>query len=222
MKLTACKLFLFFYVLFMLGLLFVVLSTEKADLHIALTLDYLSGSSASWVSFQDFFFKYITELGGPIQFVIIVGLLFHKVGNALFILGAELLTALFVFPIKHLVSALRPSLFFSTYFPDVVLHHVDGVTLYKLYSFPSGHTATVFSLMLGLTLIFNHKKWWSVGFFVLAVLTAYSRIYLSQHFAEDVLLGSFIGVVMTLVAYRLYKRKVYPWEDKSLMQLLKR
>jgi len=54
------------------------------------------------------------------------------------------------------------------------------------------------------------------------VFTAYSRIYLSQHFAEDVLLGSFIGVVMTLVAYALYQRKSYAWQEKSLLDLLKR
>ena len=222
MKSTACKLFLSLYVLFALGLLCAVLCTEQADLHVALTLDYLLGLNAGWVAFQDLFFKYITELGGFIPFVIIAGLLFYKVGDALFVLGAEVLTGFLVFPIKHLVSAPRPSLFFSTYFPDVVLHHVDGVTWHQLYSFPSGHTATVFSLMLGLTLIFQKKTWLSVCFFVLAVLTAYSRIYLSQHFAEDVLLGSFIGVVMTLVAYWLYQRKSYAWEDKSLIDLLKR
>ena len=179
----------------------------------------LSGEVLAW---NDLFFKYITELGSSVPFIIMGGLLFYKVGDALFLLVAQLFTAAFVFPIKHLVSAPRPSLFFHTHFPDVVLHQVDGVTLHQIYSFPSGHTATVFSLMLGLTLLFQKKSWLSVCFFVLAVFTAYSRIYLSQHFAEDVLLGSFIGVIMTLVAYWLYQRKSYTWQTKSLQDLLKR
>ncbi|MBP7965249.1 MAG: phosphatase PAP2 family protein [Paludibacteraceae bacterium] len=222
MKSTACKLFLSFYAFFALGLLCVVLCTEQADLHVALTLDYLSGWSASWIVFQDFFFKYVTELGGFIPFVIILGLLFYKVGWALFVLGAEVLTALFVFPIKYIVSAPRPSFFFRTHFPDVVLHQVDGVTLHQIFSFPSGHTATVFSLMLALTLLFHKKTWLSFLFFSVAVLTAYSRIYLSQHFAEDVLLGSFIGVSMTLVAYWFYQRQSYAWLEKSIIQIFKK
>ncbi len=222
MKSTACKLFVSLYILFAIGLLCVVLYTEQADLHLALTLDYLAGLNPTWVGFQDQFFKYITELGGSVPFIIMGGLLLYKVGDALFLLVSQLFTAALVFPIKQWVSAPRPSLFFHTNFPDVILHQVDGVTLHQIYSFPSGHTATVFSLMLGLTLLFQKKSWLSVCFFVLAVLTAYSRIYLSQHFAEDVLLGSFIGVVMTLVAYWLYQRKSYAWQEKSLIDLLKR
>lgn len=222
MKSTACKLFLFFYALFAFLLLLFVLLISKNDGHLLLTTRYVGFFSDNVVSVQDFFFKYITELGGFIPFVIIVGLLFYKVGDALFVLGAELLTALFIFPIKYIASAPRPSLFFHTNFPDVILHQVDGVTLHQMFSFPSGHTATVFSLMLALTLIFHKKTWLSFVFFMLAFITAYSRIYLSQHFAEDVLFGSFIGVSMTLVAYWLYQRQSYAWQEKSIIQIFKK
>lgn len=222
MKSNAVKIFLSLFSLFFIALWVVVLCTNKADLHLLLTTRYTATLSSDMLAFNDLFFKYITEFGGFIPFVIIAGLLFYKVGDALFLLVAELFTAALVFPIKQLASAPRPSLFFHTHFPDVMLHQVDGVTLHQMFSFPSGHTATVFSLMLGLTLIFQKRTWLSVCFFVLAVLTAYSRIYLSQHFAEDVLLGSFIGVVMTLVAYWLYQRKSYTWQEKSLIDLLKR
>ena len=216
------RLFLALYAGFALLLVALVLLTKQADLHLLLTTRYVSMLSGEVLAWNDLFFKYITELGGFVPFVIIAGLLFYKVGDALFLLMAELFTAALVFPIKQWVSAPRPSLFFHTNFPDVILHQVDGVTLHQIYSFPSGHTATVFSLMLALTLIFHKKSWLAVCFFVLAVFTAYSRIYLSQHFAEDVLLGSFIGVVMTLVAYALYQRKSYAWQSKSLFDLLKR
>lgn len=208
MKSKACYCFLALYVLFFISLLIIVLCTEQADLHLSLTTLW-NGTA------QDIFFKYITELGASVPFFVAVLLLFYRVGDAVVVLVAQLATSLVVYPIKSLVAAPRPSLLFSTNFPDVVLHKVDGVTtLYQMNSFPSGHTAAVFSLMLCLTLIFNKKTWLSPIFFVLAVLTAYSRVYLSQHFAEDVLAGSAIGVAMTLLIFMFYKRKTYVWEEK--------
>ena len=221
MKSTACKLFLILYACFAFSLLLFVLLISKNDGHLLLTTRYVAYLNSGFVSVQDIFFKYITELGSFVPFLVIGLLLFYKVGDALFLFVAELFTALVVFPIKYLVVAPRPSYFFSTHFPDVILHKVDGVELHQILSFPSGHTATVFSLMFGLTLIFHKKPLWAVFFFILAVLTAYSRIYLSQHFAEDVLLGSFIGVAMTLLTYWLYKRKSYAWQDKSILTLFK-
>lgn len=216
MKSKACYCFLALYVLFFISLLIIVLCTEQADLHLSLTTLW-NGTA------QDIFFKYITELGASVPFFVAVLLLFYRVGDAVVVLVAQLATSLVVYPIKSLVAAPRPSLLFSTNFPDVVLHKVDGVTtLYQMNSFPSGHTAAVFSLMLCLTLIFNKKTWLSPIFFVLAVLTAYSRVYLSQHFAEDVLAGSAIDVAMTLLIFMFYKRKTYVWEEKTLIELCRR
>lgn len=216
MKTKACYCFLALYALFFISLLIIVLCTEQADLHLSLTTLW-NGTA------QDIFFKYITELGASVPFFVAVLLLFYRVGDAVVVLVAQLATSLVVYPIKSLVAAPRPSLLFSTNFPDVVLHKVDGVTtLYQMNSFPSGHTAAVFSLMLCLTLIFNKKTWLSPIFFVLAVLTAYSRVYLSQHFAEDVLAGSAIGVAMTLLIFMFYKRKTYVWEEKTLIELCRR
>ena len=216
MKSKACYCFLALYVLFFISLLIIVLCTEQADLHLSLTTLW-NGTA------QDIFFKYITELGASVPFFVAVLLLFYRVGDAVVVLVAQLATSLVVYPIKSLVAAPRPSLLFSTNFPDVVLHKVDGVTtLYQMNSFPSGHTAAVFSLMLCLTLIFNKKTWLSPIFFVLAVLTAYSRVYLSQHFAEDVLAGSAIGVAMTLLVFMFSKRKTYVWEEKTLIELCRR
>ncbi|GHT26548.1 hypothetical protein AGMMS4957_22020 [Bacteroidia bacterium] len=204
-----------------MGLLCVVLCTSQSDLHIALTLDYLSSFSPDWTAFQDIFFKYITELGSWVPFVIAAVLLFHKVGDSLFVLLSQLVLGIVVRIIKVSVAAPRPSLYFSTHFPDVALHQVDGVVLHHTNSFPSGHTAAVFSLMLCQTLIFNKKSWLAPIFFVLAVLTAYSRIYLSQHFAEDVLAGSLAGVLITMLVFWLYQRKLYAWEDKSIVELFR-
>ena len=54
------------------------------------------------------------------------------------VLVAQLATSLVVYPIKSLVAAPRPSLLFSTNFPDVVLHKVDGVTAVSNEQFSVG------------------------------------------------------------------------------------
>ncbi|HOO23904.1 MAG TPA: hypothetical protein PK673_07090 [Paludibacteraceae bacterium] len=132
MKSKACYCFLALYVLFFISLLIIVLCTEQADLHLSLTTLW-NGTA------QDIFFKYITELGASVPFFVAVLLLFYRVGDAVVVLVAQLATSLVVYPIKSLVAAPRPSLLFSTNFPDVVLHKVDGVTtLYQMNSFPSG------------------------------------------------------------------------------------
>jgi len=218
MKSTAFKLFSTIYILFFIGLLCVVLCTRKADLHLALTLDYLSGCNVGFVAFQDIFFKYITELGGWIPFAVAAGLLFYRVGASLFVLISQLAVGIVTYIIKVSVAAPRPKLFFSANFPDVVLHQVDGVAMLSTNSFPSGHTSAVFSMMLCLTLIFNKKPQLTPVFFILAALTAYSRIYLSQHFAEDVLAGSLVGVLTTLLVYYFYQRKPYAWKEKSVFR----
>jgi membrane-associated phospholipid phosphatase len=174
------------------------------------------------VAFQDIFFQYITELGSWIPFVVAGLLLFYKVGYSMVVLLSQLLLGIVARIIKVSVAAPRPSLYFSTNFPDVVLHQVNDVVMHRTNSFPSGHTASVFSLMLCLTLMFNKKTYLAPIFIILAVLTAYSRIYLSQHFAEDVLVGSLIGVLVTMSVYYLYQRKPYAWEDKSIVNLFRK
>ncbi|MGM9836875.1 MAG: phosphatase PAP2 family protein [Paludibacteraceae bacterium] len=44
---------------------------------------------------------------------------------------------------------------------------------------------------------------WQIVCFALAVLGAYSRIYLSQHFAADILGGMCVGIVITALSYLL-------------------
>ncbi len=78
------------------------------------------------------------------------------------------------------------------------LHFVEGVELHKMMSFPSGHTTSIFALMTFFAIITKNKNW-SVVYLLIACLGAYSRMYLSQHFLEDLLAGSFIGLVSTFL-----------------------
>ena len=50
---------------------------------------------------------------------------------------------------------------------------------------------------------FNLYRLVLAALFFLALLGAYSRVYLSQHFFEDIYAGSFVGLIAALIAHRL-------------------
>jgi len=53
-------------------------------------------------------------------------------------------------------------------------------------------------------------------------LVGYSRIYLSQHFAIDVLVGSIVGVLVPVVFKYYFDRKGLKWADGSLRDVFSR
>jgi membrane-associated phospholipid phosphatase len=102
-----------------------------------------------------------------------------------------------------------------------IVHTVPGVDMHMYNSFPSGHSATVFSLFFMLSLALSGKKpVLGIVFFVLALLGSYSRIYLGQHFPEDVLAGSVTGVVITYLCYKLIDKllKDKDWATQALFK----
>jgi membrane-associated phospholipid phosphatase len=71
-----------------------------------------------------------------------------------------------------------------------------------MMSFPSGHTTSVFAFMAFLSIITKNKLF-SILYLLMAIFAAYSRMYLAQHFLEDVITGSIIGVVTAFVVTTL-------------------
>lgn len=67
------------------------------------------------------------------------------------------------------------------------------------FSFPSGHTAASFAAVAALFFSGKRKLWKPA--FVLAVLIAFSRLYLYVHFPTDILGGIVLGVLCGYVAY---------------------
>lgn len=150
----------------------------------------------------DFFFKYITHLGDGI-FAIILVVIFFALKNkklSLYLLISFLLTSMLVQGLKSFifVDSMRPFFYIDKGLLNVSL--VDQVTMHKQFSFPSGHSTTVFAIATLLSLFYKSPRI-SIFLVIISSLTAFSRVYLSQHFIQDVLAGSFFGIVSSLLVY---------------------
>ena len=98
----------------------------------------------------------------------------------------------------------RPKAFFENHFKEITLNYVKNIEIHGENTFPSGHTTTAFSILFVIALA-STRKWVKILCFFLALLIGYSRIYLSQHFFEDVYGGTLIGVVIaTIFVYIFY------------------
>ena len=88
------------------------------------------------------------------------------------------------------------------------IHTVTGVEVHTYNSFPSGHTATAFSLLF-LTVYFfpNKKVFWIAAIY--ALLCAYSRVYLGQHFPID-LAGGIIAAILSFQLSLWLRNKIKP------------
>jgi len=150
------------------------------------------------VKSMDWFFKNYTFLGDGLFAVILSLILFFFVKTQR--LSVEILTSYIVSGIlaqifKNIFKHPRPRAFFS---PQDYAYFIDGVSIQNFVSFPSGHTTTAFALTLILANRTNNKFLQSL-FLLMAILAGYSRIYLAQHFLEDVFAGAFLGTLISLI-----------------------
>lgn len=74
------------------------------------------------------------------------------------------------------------------------------------FSFPSGHSTAAFSVCIFLALLSKNKKWGYI-YGVLACFIAFSRVYLSQHYFIDILVGSILGTSITFFVYYYLSKK---------------
>lgn len=201
------------YILFVMTFIFLILMNEKADLHLWLTSFHTPNG--------DVFFKYYTEVGGSIPFIIAGLALFYNYRVAVFLLVSQLAVGLVSRIMKEAWNESRPIVYFKENFPDMTLHQVDGVKLHSFHSFPSGHSASAFALFMALSLLTENKSL-QFSYFILALLVGFSRIYLSQHFALDVLVGSIIGVVVSIIFKNYLDKTPTKWADGSLRDVFSR
>ena len=158
----------------------------------------------------DLFFSYWTNLGDGAIWIVIATLFFIYRKNKLPLLIAAIivstlitqLTKNFLFPAEP-----RP----TSAIQDLSrIHTVPGVELHTAYSFPSGHTATAFTIYL-LACLCIRRSWVMPLGFIYAMLVAYSRIYLAQHFPLDVGGGMITALITMLISLYIQQR----WEKRK-------
>ncbi len=170
----------------------------KGELHLLLCQPHMP--------FLDTIVPIFSDLVDWLPYLLVFLLLFYRAGWATFLASNLLLSTLIVQPIKHLVNAPRPLTWFAENLPDVALPLVDGVKMNLWLSFPSGHTTTFFVLFFSISIILcteniRGKNILSLLCFLLATFGAYTRIYLSQHFALDIFAGILIASFSTILLY---------------------
>ena len=195
-----------------------LLVVPKAELHLALCQPH--------THFLDTIVPIFTDLVDWLPYLCVVLLLFYRAGWATFLASNLLLSTLIVQPIKHILCAPRPLTWFAENMPDVSLPLVEGVRMNYWLSFPSGHTTTFFVLFFSFSIILyaeniKGKNILSFLCFLCASFGAYTRIYLSQHFALDIFAGILIAVCSTLVLYfflvkRTQNTQFWVWRVQNL------
>lgn len=78
------------------------------------------------------------------------------------------------------------------------------------YSFPSGHTSISFAVVSALYLSKATKLWRPS--LIIAILIAFSRMYLYVHFPSDIIGGICLGIICGVIGYKI--------GEKLLAQLL--
>jgi len=171
----------------------------------------------------DYFFKHFTYLGDGVMFaVLLVIMLFYRYYYALVLFGIILIQTIVVQGAKRLVfqDQFRPKPFLENLGYDA-LQFVEGVQVHAFHSFPSGHTATAFSIAAFIALI-TANKWIGYVALITAVLVGMSRIYLVLHFYIDVYAGALVGVGSVLFTVFIFRNflgllQEKKWANRSLL-----
>lgn len=194
------RIFLIGSLLFILLGLFIILLNDKTAIHL--------GINHQHYRFLDYFFTYATHLGDGLFAaiaVLLIGIFAFPTARAYVMVmgGTSLLFSGFIAQfLKRVIypDAERP----LKYIGEQLLYLVPDVEVHEMNSFPSGHTATAFAFFAFLAFItYKKPKFWQYIIVLVAVLVGYSRMYLSQHFLEDVVMGATVGIISFILAFSL-------------------
>lgn len=204
--------FLIPYALFLLTGAIIIIVNTKAETHL--------GFNSFHNPLFDLINTFTTYLGDGFTAALLI-LMMLGIKYRYFVIAAlsNVISALIAQGLKHFIfdDVVRPKKFFEGI---QELYFVPGIENHLYNSFPSGHTTCAFALYFSFTLMVENR-FYKLMFLFLGLLTGYSRIYLSQHFFEDVYAGSIIGVTTTLLVFYFVQRKDHPWLERSLVNFFR-
>lgn len=160
-------------------------------------------SHVSWI-WKTTYISWMTYLGsGYISVLIVLGILVFRYGYlhktyekcCWFILSQIILTGLVCDVLKCILGRARPSLWLD--------HHIYGFYWFKsnsaYFSFPSGHTSTIFSIVFSLVYFLPKYRlyWYCIG-----IAGGFSRIACGAHYLSDVVATICLTFFVTTASYR--------------------
>ncbi len=194
------------FTLVLVGILFLV-TYPKGSIHLVMN---------SWYHPNlDPFFTYFTWLGDGLIYAVFIPLLsLIRWRWFLGLLVTGIITLLLTGFLKQVVfeGELRPVKYFEN---KQELRLVEGIDQHHYNSFPSGHTLAAFACY-GFFAFLVRNGVFKFTFFLIAFLVGYSRIYLSQHFLQDVVAGAVLGTVAAMLGYYIMTSINWPGQEARL------
>ena len=150
--------------------------------------------------FLDIIFIPLTHFGSIFFWVIIVLICWSRKEKklAIYLIYSIIINSFLSFSLKWLFRRSRPS---ETLLKAVVVERSVGP------SFPSGHAEMAFSGATILSYFYKIFEFETV-FYILAIITAISRIYLGVHYPIDTLFGALIGIIIGNLILNLPTKKI--------------
>ncbi len=198
---------------FVMGITLLSLSfiVGKIDLFLLLNTDL--GIAADWL------FRIVTNAGDGAVWVavlIIVVWGMKRKDTLPLLISSFVLSTLFTQICKYIIVPDEPRPF-KAIADHSLIHTVDGVDVHLISSFPSGHTATAFTVYILFSLLIR-KNWWLAIGLIYGLAVGYSRVYLAQHFPLDVSAGMLVAVLSVALSVPVQKAFSKRVSRKNLTQ----
>ncbi|MFX0015548.1 MAG: phosphatase PAP2 family protein [Promethearchaeota archaeon] len=160
----------------------------------------------------DFIFGLVTLFGDELVVVLIIGFLFFCIDKKIAIRSAFLVVITYFFTIllKGYFGLQRPYIVNSAEIkgiPDLLGQLPDD------YTFPSGHSSNVGAFWSYLASKCRHRSFWVLAILMIIIIPI-SRVYLGVHWPTDIIIGVFLGVLVSLIFIFLLP-KVEGFIDKA-------
>jgi membrane-associated phospholipid phosphatase len=146
----------------------------------------------------------LTQLGEGVYYIVpslLLYLFFRKRNTqykkiSLFILATTASSGILVNILKAIFGRFRPKMYFSEHLYGFDWLHTSS----SMVSFPSGHSATAMGAWLAFSLIIPKYR---LLFLTIGVLITSTRMIVTAHYLSDIVMGSYIGIIVTLVCYHI-------------------
>lgn len=202
------QIFIFLFLTWLVVGIFVLFGTPKGDLVL-----FFNGNRSA---LGNVYFSIASRFAEYSFILFFLAFLLNKsFGNAFIAALVWAFSGIAAQSLKRFFEMPRPAAFFD----ESTLNFIGSGKLHYAHSFPSGHTTTAFALFFVFSLFAKDKKW-QILFFILALSTAFARVYLLQHFFIDVYFGSILGVLVSIIVFvSINSSNIFgfqTWKNKKL------